>query len=45
MIKGEISMKEVYTTPEMEIIQFDTEDIITTSTPCINELPYIPADI
>lgn len=24
-------MKEVYTTPEMEVIQFDTEDVITTS--------------
>lgn len=25
-------MKEVYTTPEMEIVEFETEDIITTST-------------
>lgn len=24
-------MKEKYTTPEMEIIKFDTEDVITTS--------------
>ncbi len=24
-------MKEVYTSPEMEVIQFDTEDVITTS--------------
>lgn len=24
-------MKEIYTAPEMEIIQFDTEDVITTS--------------
>lgn len=24
-------MKEAYTTPEMEIIQFECEDIITTS--------------
>ena len=24
-------MKELYTAPEMEIIEFDTEDVITTS--------------
>ena len=24
-------MKEKYTAPEMEIIEFDTEDVITTS--------------
>ena len=24
-------MKEKYTVPEMEIIEFDTEDVITTS--------------
>lgn len=24
-------MKEAYTTPEMEVIEFDCEDIITTS--------------
>ena len=24
-------MKEVYTTPEMEIVEFETEDVITTS--------------
>ncbi len=24
-------MKEVYLTPKMEIIEFDTEDVITTS--------------
>ena len=28
-------MKEIYTTPEMEIIEFEAEDVITTST----ELP------
>ena len=27
----ETAMKEIYTAPEMEIIQFDTEDVITTS--------------
>ncbi len=26
-------MKEKYTTPEMEIIEFDNEDVITTSGP------------
>lgn len=24
-------MKEVYTTPDMEIVEFETEDVITTS--------------
>lgn len=24
-------MKEIYTKPEMEIIEFETEDVITTS--------------
>lgn len=24
-------MKEIYETPEMEIVEFDTEDVITTS--------------
>ena len=33
-------MKERYETPEMEIVEFETEDIITTST---NDLP--PMDI
>ena len=31
LIKGEKAMKEKYTTPEVEIIQFDNEDVITTS--------------
>ena len=35
-------MKEVYTSPEMEIVYFDTEDIITTSGNS-NELPFVPA--
>ena len=26
-------MKEIYETPEMEIVEFDVEDIITTSDP------------
>lgn len=32
-------MKEKYTTPEMEVIEFETEDIITTSG---DDLPEIP---
>ena len=32
-------MKERYETPEMEIVEFETEDIITTSG---NELPGMP---
>ena len=31
-MKGKNSMKEIYETPEMEIVEFDTEDVITTST-------------
>ena len=30
-------MKEIYTTPEMEMIEFEAEDVITTST----ELPPV----
>ncbi len=38
-IKGrKTSMKERYETPEMEIVEFETEDIITAS----NELPTVP---
>ena len=35
-------MKEKYTTPEMEVIEFEVEDIITTSLDIVydtNELP------
>ena len=35
-------MKERYETPEMEIVEFETEDIITTSG---NDLPPIPVGI
>ncbi len=31
-------MKENYETPEMDIVEFETEDIITTST------PFVPAE-
>ncbi len=37
-------MKELYTTPNMEIITFSTEDIITTSMPVANEIPELPFD-
>lgn len=30
-------MKEIYTAPEMEIVVFESEDVITTSTPFV---PY-----
>ncbi len=33
-------MKEVYETPEMEVVEFETEDIITAS----GELPFVPAE-
>ncbi len=33
-------MKEVYETPEMEVVEFETEDIITTSGGD-NDLPEI----
>ena len=39
-------MKEIYTSAEMEIIQFDAEDVITTSGGgfvCPNETPFTPA--
>lgn len=29
-------MKNIYTTPEIEIVEFDTEDVITTSGPETN---------
>ena len=34
-------MKEAYVTPEMEIVSFETEDVITASDPW--ELPLDPA--
>ncbi len=39
-------MKEMYKTPEMEIIQFDCEDVITTSgiTADDNEVPGMPLE-
>ena len=38
-----ISMKETYISPEMEIVEFECEDVITTSgiIPEDNELPIV----
>lgn len=33
-------MKETYTTPEMEIVKFENEDVITNS----NALPFVPIE-
>lgn len=33
-------MKEKYVAPEMEVVEFETEDIITTS----GETPFAPAE-
>ncbi len=33
-------MKERYETPEMEIVKFETEDIITASN--VPETPFVP---
>ena len=30
-VKGVCKMREKYETPEMEVIEFETEDVITTS--------------
>lgn len=38
-------MKEVYNTPEMEVVEFESEDIITTSFNLgSDELPFVPAE-
>ncbi len=37
-------MKELYTTPEMEVITFATTDVITTSEPVANVIPELPFD-
>lgn len=34
-------MKERYVAPEIEIVEFETEDVITTS----GEVPYIALDL
>lgn len=35
-------MKDIYETPEMEVIEFETEDVITTSYGETIDLPFIP---
>ena len=35
-------MKETYIAPEMEVVAFEAEDIITTSG---DNLPFIPVDL
>lgn len=35
-------MKEIYETPEMEIVEFETEDVITTSAIELPFVPYVP---
>lgn len=36
-------MKERYESPEMELVEFETEDIITTSGDIIGDVPFAPA--
>lgn len=36
-------MKEKYIAPEMEVVEFETEDIITASGLDEDELPMVPA--
>lgn len=37
-------MRELYTSPELEIIRFQMNDVITTSPLDENELPFVPAN-
>ncbi len=37
-------MKNIYVTPEMELITFATEDVITTSTVTAEWIPELPLD-
>ena len=36
-------MKDIYETPEMEIVEFETEDVITTSGDGAIDTPFEPA--
>ena len=36
-------MKEIYETPEMEIVEFETEDVITASGDGAIDTPFEPA--
>lgn len=40
--KEDLTMKEKYTAPEMEIVEFETEDIITNSINGDNNTPQEP---
>jgi hypothetical protein len=40
----DLIMREKYTSPEMEIIEFDTEDVITTSMTNGNNVPDYSGD-
>ena len=47
MNKEVCSVKEVYETPKMEIVEFETEDVITTSViggDSGNDLPPMPIE-
>ena len=33
-------MKDIYETPEMEIVEFETEDVITASGGCVIDTPF-----
>ncbi len=37
-------MKELYTTPELEVITFASADVITTSEPTLTDVPELPFD-
>lgn len=38
----DMNMKEIYETPEMEIVEFETEDVITTSGGGVIDTPFEP---
>ena len=38
----DMNMKEIYETPEMEIVEFETEDVITTSGGGAIDTPFEP---
>ena len=40
----DMNMKEIYETPEMEIIEFETEDVITASGGGVIDTPVEPVN-
>lgn len=38
-------MKEIYETPEMEIVEFETEDVITASGGGVIDTPFEPVNL